>query len=119
MLALLDNLLLYAGQPLHPTAPPVPLQRPPPGHVPRDICSGFAFLAAADELEAACELLLAIGDVLSVRALGTVVGGRFRFVGRAAFLAFKYSPQALQIVAPSGDLRQRGVRLVLQLLCDR
>ena len=27
--------LLYAGQPAHPSAPPVPLQRPPPGQEPR------------------------------------------------------------------------------------
>ena len=26
--------LLYAGHPLHPSAPPVPLHLPPPGHVP-------------------------------------------------------------------------------------
>lgn len=32
--ALLDMRLLKAGHPLHPSAPPVPLHRPPPGHVP-------------------------------------------------------------------------------------
>jgi hypothetical protein len=37
-------------------------------------------------------------------------------VGREAFLAFKYNPQALQMVSPCGDLRQRGVRVVPQLL---
>ncbi len=44
------------------------------------------------------------------------VGGRFKLVGRAAFLAFWYSPQALQMVSPCGDLRHRGVRVVPQLL---
>ena len=38
-------------------------------------------------------------------------------MGRAAFLAFRYNPQALQMVAPCGDLRHRGVRVVPQLLC--
>lgn len=32
------------------------------------------------------------------------------------FRAFEYSPQALQIVEPLGDRRQRGVRVVAQLL---
>lgn len=48
--------------------------------------------------------------------LGTKLGGFFRLVGRAAFRAFKYKPQALQIVAPWGLLLQRGVRVVPQLL---
>lgn len=56
--------------------------------------------APADELEAVCELQFATGEVLSECVLGTVVGGRFKLVGRAAFLAFEYSPQALQTVAP-------------------
>lgn len=33
-LALLETRLLYAGQPLQPSAPPVPLHLPPPGHDP-------------------------------------------------------------------------------------
>ena len=37
-------------------------------------------------------------------------------MGREVFLALKYSPQALQIVAPCGDLLQRGVLVVPQLL---
>ncbi len=49
--------------------------------------------------------------------LAATVGGRLRLVGREAFLAFKYSPQALQMVSPCGDLRQSGVRVVPQLLC--
>ncbi len=32
--ALFETLLLNAGQPLQPSAPPVPLHRPPPGHDP-------------------------------------------------------------------------------------
>jgi hypothetical protein len=35
----LDSLLLNAGHPPHPSAPPAPLQLPPPGQVP-DRCSG-------------------------------------------------------------------------------
>lgn len=117
---LLAILLLYAGHPLQPTAPPVPLQRPPPGHVPRGIAAAGSGFAAADELDAVapCALLLATDEDRSACVVGTVVGGRFKLVGRAAFLAFRYRPQALQMVAPCGDLRQRGVRLVPQLLCD-
>ena len=37
-------------------------------------------------------------------------------VGRGVFRAFEYNPQALQIVEPFGDRRQRGVRVVPQLL---
>lgn len=51
--------------------------------------------------------------------LGTRLGGFFRLVGLAAFRAFKYKPQALQMVAPWGDLLQRGVRVVPQLLRKR
>lgn len=120
MTVLLAILLLYAGHPLQPTAPPIPLQRPPPGHVPRGISEAASCFAAADELDAVapCELLLATGEDLSGCILDTVVGGLFKLVGRAAFLAFRYRPQALQMVAPCGDLRQRGVRLVPQLLCE-
>lgn len=32
--AVFETLLLKAGQPLQPAAPPVPLQRPPPGQEP-------------------------------------------------------------------------------------
>ena len=38
------------------------------------------------------------------------------FVGRGVFRTFEYKPQALQIVEPFGDRRQRGVRVVAQLL---
>lgn len=43
-------------------------------------------------------------------------GGRFKLVGLEAFRAFKYRPQALQIVAPCGDRLHKGVLLVPQLL---
>lgn len=46
----------------------------------------------------------------------TTEGGRFRFVGRAEFRAFKYNPQALHIVAPCGERLQSGVLVVPQLL---
>lgn len=46
----------------------------------------------------------------------TMDGGRFRFVGRAEFRAFKYNPQALHIVAPWGERLQSGVLVVPQLL---
>lgn len=46
----------------------------------------------------------------------TTFGGFFRLVGRDVFLAFRYSPQALHIVAPWGDLLHKGVRVVPQLL---
>lgn len=45
MLALLDIRLLYAGQPLQPSAPPVPLQWPPPGHVPELAWSAATYVA--------------------------------------------------------------------------
>ena len=56
---------------------------------------------------------------MSNSELGTetgVDGGRLRLVGREVFRAFKYNPQALQIVEPTGDRRHRGVRVVPQLL---
>lgn len=40
----------------------------------------------------------------------------FMVVGLEAFRAFWYRPHALQIVAPWGDLLQRGVLVVPQLL---
>ena len=99
-LALFANRLLYAGQPLHPSAPPVPLQRPPPGQVPADIWSAVTKVAPA-VLPRGCPQ--ALGDVVSgfdFRPLASAFGGRFRVVGREVFLAFWYRPQALQMVAP-------------------
>jgi hypothetical protein len=59
------------------------------------------------------------GVVLSntlVCVVVTTEGGRFKFVGRAEFRAFKYNPHALHIVAPWGERLQRGVLVVPQLL---
>ena len=53
----LGNRLLNAGHPLHPSAPPVPSHRPPPGHDPgfelQDVLGalvGRILLAAEDSL---------------------------------------------------------------------
>lgn len=115
-LALLETRLLYAGQPPHPSAPPVPLHRPPPGHEPDGVGSAATYLAAG---ALGNRGTWAFGDNLMGDCRGPLpgtVGGRFKLVGRDAFLAFKYKPQALQMVSPCGDLRQRGVRVVPQLL---
>lgn len=115
--ALFETRLLYAGQPLHPSAPPVPLHLPPPGHVPVGIWSAATYVAPG--VLFGNSGTLDFGESLTGVCRGlpaTTLGGRLRFVGRAAFLAFKYNPHALQIVAPWGDLRQRGVRVVPQLL---
>lgn len=100
--------LLYAGQPSQPSAPPVPLQLPPPGH---DPCGRQAPLVAV------CEP----GDTLRAPEPGSGAESdceltRVRFVGLCAFLALRYRPQALHIIAPVGDLRHNGVLLVPQLL---
>lgn len=42
--------------------------------------------------------------------------GRLRFIGLEVLRALKYKPHALQMVEPVGDLLQRGVLLVPQLL---
>ena len=54
--------LLKAGHPPHPSAPPAPLQRPPPGHEP-GICSGSrkGRLAGGTEED---DTEVAAGDVL-------------------------------------------------------
>jgi hypothetical protein len=44
-LALLETRLLYAGQPLHPSAPPVPLHLPPPGQDPEAVWSAATYFA--------------------------------------------------------------------------
>ena len=41
---------------------------------------------------------------------------RFMFAGREILRAFKYSPQALQMVEPVGERRHKGVCVVPQLL---
>lgn len=108
-LALFAILLLYAGQPLHPSAPPVPLHRPPPGQLPLGVCSAVTYVAplTLDEPDWApfpADLSAALGVPLA-----TILRGRFRFVGLAAFRAFRYKPHALHMVAPCGDLLHSGV----------
>ena len=65
------------------------------------------------------------GEVLFLRSVGSysdggpeafAENGRLRFMGLEVFRALKYRPQALQVVEPVGDLLQRGVLLVPQLL---
>ncbi len=114
-LALFEMRLLYAGQPLHPSAPPVPLHLPPPGHDPVGVWSAATYVAPGVFGNWGA---LAFGDSLKDGrgVLATTLGGRLRAVGRSDPLALRYSPQALQIVAPSSDLLQRGVRVVPQLL---
>jgi hypothetical protein len=48
-LAIFETLLLKAGQPLQPSAPPVPLHRPPPGHEPVGVWSAATYVAIAVE----------------------------------------------------------------------
>ena len=106
--------LLYAGQPPQPSAPPVPLQLPPPGQVPRERKAAPGSGPVVVEGVG----LLWIGWLSLVDApsfAGTVVTF-FSVCGLDVFRAFKYRPQALHIVAPVGDLRQSGVRVVPQLL---
>jgi hypothetical protein len=116
-----DIRLLNAGQPLHPSAPPVPLQCPPPGHEPFGIAPADTYV----DLLCCPVKSVAGGDMLrwcswtSISEPGAEPGfedGLFRLVGREIFRAFRYSPQALQIVDPLGDRRQRGVCVVRQLL---
>ena len=117
----LETRLLNAGQPLQPSAPPVPLQCPPPGHEPE----GIWFAGTYVDLPFCTEPSAAVGDRLlwwsaaSISEPGAetdVDEGRLRFVGREVLRAFKYSPHALQMVEPVGDRRQSGVLVVSQLL---
>lgn len=86
-LALFETRLLYAGHPLHPSAPPVPLHLPPPGHDPVGVWSAATYVAPT----VAGTAELDFGENLAdddLAVLATTFGGRLRFVGRAAFLAF-------------------------------
>jgi hypothetical protein len=47
---------------------------------------------------------------------GALEGARLLLLGLGVFLVFWYRPQALQMVLPVGDRRQRGVLVVPQLL---
>lgn len=113
MLALFATLLLYAGQPLQPSAPPVPLQRPPPGHVPEGVQSSVTYVAPGTFGNNGA--LLLANDFFGMRSR-LLCCGRIKLTGRGAFRDFWYRPQALQMVAPVGDLLQSGVSLVPQFL---
>ena len=119
--AFFESLLLYAGQPLQPSAPPVPLQRPPPGHDPPVVLCWTASMVLPvgivpfdREGDVLCRSSVESDSEAGVDAV--VIGARLRFIGRAVFLAFKYNPQALHMVEPVGDLRHSGVLEVPQLL---
>jgi hypothetical protein len=98
--ALFATLLLKAGQPLQPSAPPVPLHLPPPGQLPVGVWSAATYVAPA----VGCDITPQVeGDVrcsTEFEPAGAVIGGRLRLVGREALRAFWYSPHALQMVAP-------------------
>ena len=88
--ALLETLLLNAGHPLQPSAPPVPLHRPPPGHDPTSVWSAATYVAPAAWLgcpDLAGEALCS-GDRCP-EGVVTTFGGRFKLVGLDAFRAFK------------------------------
>lgn len=89
--ALLATRLLYAGHPLQPSAPPVPLQRPPPGHEPLVLCSAAIYVAVDGVYCAGEKVGDACCDVSCEVRCGEieVVGARFRFVGLEALRAFK------------------------------
>ncbi len=73
-------------------------------------------------------VVLLAGDALRCISCSGVPGGRTSLTshddergrlsvrGREVCLAFRYSPHALQMTAPSGERLQSGVRVVLQLL---
>lgn len=70
-------------------------------------------VGGADGEALVLRLAIAGGVVLTLCA---VEADRFIPDGRDAFRAFKYRPQALQMVFPAGERRQRGVLVVPQLL---
>lgn len=86
-LALFDILLLNAGQPLQPSAPPVPLHFPPPGHVPEGVWSVTTHVPPEEPDPAEA---LAFGEIFTGVcrvSLATTLGGRFKLVGRSRCLA--------------------------------
>jgi hypothetical protein len=85
ILALFDTLLLYAGHPLQPSAPPVPLQRPPPGQLPEGVWSSVTYVAPGT-LGSKGALFL-VNDFFGIRSR-LLTWGRIRLVGRGAFLDF-------------------------------
>jgi hypothetical protein len=66
--ALFGSRLLNAGQPLHPSAPPVPLHCPPPGHEPSPIVPSQELCVATNRFIAAGEVLL--GGVINLGSEG-------------------------------------------------
>ena len=84
--ALFDSRLLKAGQPLHPSAPPVPLHRPPPGHVPFGACSAAIYVAPGAPLDFGPGVEDFGGEARCSE--DRLMPVRFSFVGRAVFLAF-------------------------------
>lgn len=109
-----ETRLLKAGQPLQPSAPPVPLQCPPPGHEPvgiwfADIYVDLPFSPAPSAVEGDTLLRSSGVSISEPGADIEVDGGLLRFVGRDVLRAFRYNPHALQIVDPVGDRRQSGV----------
>lgn len=115
-----ETRLFNAGQPLHPSAPPVPLHCPPPGHEPVGIWFADTYVAlplGPCSVPDGDKLCLSSGASLLGVATDTGIGaGLFKLVGRDVLRAFKYNPQALQIVDPMGERRQSGVWFVPQLL---
>jgi hypothetical protein len=85
MLALFATLLLYAGQPLQPSAPPVPLQRPPPGHVPEGVWSSVTYVAPGTFGNSGA--LALANDFFGIRSR-LLTWGRIKLGGRGAFLDF-------------------------------
>ena len=90
-MVVLATLLLYAGHPPHPSAPPAPLQLPPPGQDP-GVCSGTVYGMLGCEVwdgdGAAAE---AVGEVPVVwRGLsdGATELGRLKLEGRGALRVF-------------------------------
>lgn len=84
-----ETRLLYAGQPLQPSAPPVPLQRPPPGQVPDGVFSAATYVAPATLGAVSWLEAPGFGGFARGGSAETTLGGFFRFVGRAEFLALK------------------------------
>jgi hypothetical protein len=104
----------------------VPLHLPSPGQVPWFSTKGVTSAAEAAEGEVPagrdCALLWFgcagedSADATAIFVAEVFVDTLFSVVGRAVFLAFKYSPQALQMMDPVGLLLHKGVLDVPQLL---
>lgn len=64
LVANFDTRLLKAGQPLHPSPPPAPLQLPPPGHEP-GVCSGIRY-GVGDAFDGCQTAACADGEALTL-----------------------------------------------------